>query len=79
MVEAKAAPFQAEAAQRQKQEARARPRAPRRALTQPAEGVTNDGADNAEAELVTYAGDVLGPGGERASYPVRRGAREITH
>ena len=45
----------------------AKPKAPRRALTQPCEGVANDGADNAEAELVTYAGDVLGPGGEDAA------------
>ena len=35
----------------------AKPKAPRRALTQPAEGVTNDGADNAEAEL--ELGDVV--------------------
>ena len=48
----------------------AKPKAPRRALTQPAEGVTNDGADNAEAELVTYAGDVLGPGGEGPAFEV---------
>ena len=48
----------------------AKPKAPRRALTQPCDGVANDGADNAEAELVTYAGDVLGPGGEGPAFEV---------
>ena len=48
----------------------AQPKAPRRVLTQPCDGITNDGCDNAEAELICYTGDVLGPGGEGPAFEV---------
>lgn len=40
--------------------------ASRTCLTQPSEGVKNDGADNANSDLIVFAGDVLeGNGGRR--------------
>ncbi|KAH8078843.1 protein kinase [Aureococcus anophagefferens] len=43
---------------------------PRRSLTAPNVGGGNEGRDNAEAELICYAGDVLGPGGDGPSFEI---------